>query len=142
MPALAVTNLVSGRRRTVPARRAVVQPRNGVARVVDVVEQDRESVAAQSCEREPMASACHGVVGPKIRLQPARNLDEQAVGGGHAQAVIHGLEPVEPENHECELIVASSFGPADGAVEEIEKEHAIWESRQPIGQLGLRDVGQ
>ena len=76
-----------------------------IARVIDVVEQHGEFVAAEPRERESVAAVRHGIVRAQTRLEAVRDFDQQSIRQGQPEAVIHRLEAIEPENHERKLVV-------------------------------------
>ena len=117
-----------------------------LAGVADVVEQDRELVAAEPGD---------GVAGPQGRLQPARDGDQQAVADVVAERVVDELEAVE---------VQEQHGPAgfrprppaalrapEGLIQAVEEQHAVREPGQRVvqrvvleallGRAAVGDVG-
>ena len=60
---------------------------HGVARVRDVVEQDRELVAAEPRQREPCSARVTASVDSQAGLQPARDGDEQPIRRQQPEAV-------------------------------------------------------
>ena len=88
-----------------------------LARVADVVEQERELVAAEAGD---------GVVGPQRRLQPARDGDQQLVADVVAERVVDELEAVEvEEQHRGAALGVAALGAADRLVEAVEEQHAV-----------------
>ena len=67
--------------------------------VVEVVQEDRELVPGEPCER---------VAGAHARPEPGRDRDEQLVAGRVAEAVVHGLEVVEVEQQDGHGLLCSS----------------------------------
>ena len=112
-----------------------------LAGVADVVEQDRELVAAEPGD---------GVAGPQGGLQPARDRDQQPVADVVAERVVDELEAVEVEEQH-----RRAGGRARGAargriacVEAVEEQHAVGQPGQRVVErvvlealLGLAAVG-
>ena len=79
---------------------------DGVALALDVLEQDRELVAAQA--RDEVRRAQH-------RLQAPREVHQQLVARLVAERVVHHLEAVEVEVHHREALLRVALHARDGA---------------------------
>jgi hypothetical protein len=87
--------------------------------VAGVLDEHGELVAAE---------AGHGVAGPHARVEPLRDLDEEPVAGGVAEAVVDLLEAVqveEEDGHRGRL----PLGPLEGVVDPVLEQG-------PVGQRG------
>ena len=115
---------------------------NGIRGIVDIVQQHRELVTTQPRECESVASMGHGVVGSQARLQTMRDFDEQAIGDGVPEAVVHRLESIETENDQRELIIVAPAGAADCALEQVEEQDAVGQTGETVGQLCFGNVGE
>ena len=108
-----------------------------LARVADVVEQDRELVAAEPGD---------GVAGPQGRLQPARDGDQQPVADVVAERVVDELEAVEvQEQHRRAGGRAAALRAPDRLRQAVQEQHAVGQPGQRVVQgvvlqalLGLR----
>jgi hypothetical protein len=88
-----------------------------LAGVADVVEQERELVAAQARDR---------VVGTQCRKQPLGDGLEQLVADVVAQRVVDDLEAVEvEEQHRGAAVGVMAARAADRLVEAVEEQHAV-----------------
>jgi hypothetical protein len=111
-----------------------------LAGVADVVEQDRELVAAEPGD---------GVAGAQGRLQPARDRDQQPVADVVPERVVDELEAVEvEEQHGGAGVRVPALRAADRLREAVEEEHAVRQPGQRVVQrvvlqalLGLAAVG-
>ena len=83
-------------------RCAVSQAAAGVG---EALEQDRELVAAEPGR---------GVGAAEHRLQPGRDVDEEPVAHGVAEAVVDGLERVEVDEQHRRGAIGSSAGASRG----------------------------
>ena len=95
-----------------------------VARVLDILEQDRELVAAETGNRHfgSAARRCRSFGGSA----PADwQLRREAVAGFMAKAVVHELEPIEIDEEHREHVLAVPRAPLDRLSEAIEKQDAI-----------------
>ena len=109
MPALAVTNTSwpFDFERALQRFPQALRHSYRVARIVDVVEEHREFVAAEPRQREAMAAARDRIGGAEARLQTVRDLDQQPVGSGQPEAVTDRLEAIQAENDQRKLVIGS-----------------------------------
>ena len=111
-----------------------------LVRVADVVEQQRELVAAQPRD---------GVVGAQRRFEPSRDRLQQLVADGVPEAVVDDLEAVEvEEQHRRAALGVVALGAPDRLVEAVDEQHAVREAGERVVQrvvlqaaLGLAAVG-
>ena len=115
---------------------------DGVAGVGDVLQQDRELVAAEARQRDPALVRHAGGPARTGRLQPAGDRHQQAVGRQRAEAVVDRLEAIEAEDEDRKQLVLAPLRPLDRAVEQVDEQEAVRQSGQRIGDLGVGDVGE
>ena len=61
---------------------------------VEVVDQDRELVAAEPGDRVEVT---------EVFIEAIRDCDQEGVAGEVSEAVVHVLEPVEVDDHDCDV---------------------------------------
>ena len=89
----------------------------GVLRAADVLEQDRELVAAE---------ARGGVAGADARVQALGDLEQHLVAGGVAEAVVDRLEVVEVDEDDGQAR-ALAAGARDGVAHALDEQRAVGE---------------
>ena len=114
-----------------------------VVRLAHVVEQDGELVSSLPRQRVALAEA---------GVQPGGHLHQELVPGGVAQAVVHGLEPIEVEEQHGEAVPFAPPRAGEGALHQVEKQGAVGQARERVvervvqhavgDRLALRDVHQ
>jgi hypothetical protein len=95
---------------------------DGIVRVGQVFEHDRELVASQ---------ARHGVALPHAPLYTPRYLFEQLVPIGVPQGIVHGLEAVQVQEHERHQ-VAVAFGPRQRLFEAVPEQGTVGEACERV----------
>ena len=112
----------------------------GLARVADVVEQERELVAGEPGD---------GVVRPQRGLQPSRHRLQQLVAARVAEAVVDDLEAVEvEEQHGRAALGVMALGAPDRLVQAVQEQDAVGQAGERVVErvvlqaaLGLAAVG-
>ena len=115
----------------------------GLAGVADVLDQHRELVPPQPCDRVPGAEA---------RLEPPREGDEHLVPGHVPEAVVDHLELVEVDVEDRERIVVAPPAAGEGLAQAVAEQRAVGEAGQRVVErvveepflrlLAAGDVGQ
>ena len=114
---------------------------DGVARMLDILEQDRELVAAETGNRHFGVHAADGVDCSDAAFQPTGNCGEEAISGFMPKAIVHELEPIQIHK-ENRRDAALPLGPLHRLSEAIEKQHAIRQAGERIRHLAFGDVGE
>ena len=91
----------------------------GVLGLGEVLDQDRELVAAQPRDRVGLAQAV---------AEPLRHDRQQAVAGAMAEAIVDRLEAVEVEDHDREQALVAPR-PGQRALEAVLEQRAVGEAR-------------
>ena len=89
---------------------------HGLLRIGEVAEQQGELVAAE---------ARHGVAGPDDLAQPLRDLDQQHVAPGVAEALVDGLEAIDVEEQHREPVVFAATLERERLSEAVDEERPV-----------------
>ena len=118
-------------------RQRLVQPLGhdrGAVHVADVVEQQRELVAADARD---------GVARPQRRLQALRDRHQQAVADKVAERVVDELEAVEvEEEHRAAEVLALAPRAAQRQLEAVEEQRAVRQPGQGVVQRVVAELGE
>ena len=112
---------------------------HGVTGIADVVQENRELVAAESRQRVVDGILWIGggrsrdeVVTPQGSRHPADDLDQESVSCRMTEAVVDHLEPIQIDEHHCEGVLRVPNPPPAGALQTFHEEGPVGELRQVI----------
>ncbi len=113
----------------------------GVPRVLDIDEQNRKFVAAETRQRVVSGRAIRAVADDAARNalfvaqgvnQAIRHRADELIADGVAQAVIHDFEVIQIDEEHGELIIGVALGVIEGAAQAVEKQRAIGQIGQDV----------